>query len=35
VATAERVDLAGREDWFDGAVRWVDLDVPGRVGVLG
>ena len=33
-ATAERVDLAGREGWFDGEVRWVDLDVPGRLGVL-
>jgi hypothetical protein len=34
-ATAERVDLGETEPWFDGDVRWVDLDVPGRLGVLG
>lgn len=32
-ATAERVALAGREEWFDDRVRWVDVDVPGRIGV--
>jgi len=34
-ATAERVDLGETEPWFDGAVRWIDVDVPGRLGVLG
>lgn len=34
-ATAERVDLGEAEPWFDDAVRWIDVDVPGRIGVLG
>jgi hypothetical protein len=31
---AERVDLARSEPWFDDEVRWVDLDLAGRLGVL-
>jgi hypothetical protein len=34
-ATADRIDLGGSEPWFDEAVRWIDLDVAGRIGVLG
>jgi hypothetical protein len=34
-ATAERVDLGDPEEWFDSEVRWVELDVAGRIGVLG
>lgn len=34
-ATAERVDLGESDAWFDDEVRWIDLDVAGRFGVLG
>jgi len=34
-STAERIDLGAPESWFDGEVRWIDLDVAGRIGVLG
>jgi hypothetical protein len=34
-ATAERVDLGDPEPWVGSEVRWVELDVAGRVGVLG
>jgi hypothetical protein len=33
--TAERVGLGESEAWFDDEVRWVDLAVDGRLGVLG
>jgi len=33
--TAAAVALDDPEGWFGGEVRWIDLDVPGRVGVLG
>ena len=33
--TAERVDLGTSESWFESEIRWVDLDVAGRLGVLG
>ena len=32
--TADRVALGEGEPWFDGEVRWVDLAVAGRVGVV-
>ena len=34
-STAERVDLSASEPWVGGEVRWIELDVAGRIGVLG
>ena len=33
--TAARVDLGDETVWFDDEVRWIDLAIDGRIGVLG